>query len=137
MRMRSLALAAFYVVSRISTAGAVDTRPVNRSEHITLPQIKSMTVSPLSVIGGATANGTVTLTQPARSGSVTVKLQSSKPAIAAVPADVVIQPGAASANFLVQTYPVTMNPNVVTDPPSADISAQIGTSPPTSVKLTV
>lgn len=101
-----------------------------------LVQLSGLTLSQTTVTGGPTVNGTVTLAQAAGANGVTVKFQSSKPAIAAVPASVVVQPGATSATFIVQTYPSTQNPNVVTDPPSADISAQVGTSTKT-VKLIV
>jgi hypothetical protein len=48
-----------------------------------------------------------------------------------------VQPGAASATFIIQTAPVTVNPNVVADPPSANISVQAGVSAARVVKLTV
>ncbi len=131
MRMLKLYVAGGLLVSGISSVRTIEPRVAMRA------QITSVTLNPTSVIGGATSSGTVTLTQTAGSTGVTVKFTSSKPAIAAVPPNVVVQPGAASATFMVQTYPVAMNPNVVTDPPSADISAQIGTSAPTTVKLVV
>lgn len=103
---------------------------------IVLPQVSALTLNPTSVIGGAMVNGTVTLAQAAGSGGVTVKFHSSNHAIAAVPEGVVVQPGASSATFVVQTNPLAVNPNVVTDPPSTEISAQVGTST-TKAKLTV
>ncbi|HYS54268.1 MAG TPA: hypothetical protein VER58_10955 [Thermoanaerobaculia bacterium] len=102
-----------------------------------LVQIKSFAVTPLSVVGGATANGTVTIAEAAGPSGVTVRFQSSNTAIATVPANVVVQPGSTSAIFVVQTFPISVNPNVVTDAPTADISAQAGTLPAMSVKLTV
>jgi len=99
-------------------------------------QVSSVAVSPNSVTGGATVNGTVTIAQAAGASGVTVKLQSSNRAIAVTPDNVVVQPGTNSATFIVQTNPVAVNPNVVADPPSVEISAQAGTSTK-SVKLTV
>lgn len=104
--------------------------------RLALVQISGLTLSQTSVSGGASVTGSVTLAQPAGANGVTVKFASSSPAIAAVPSSVVVQPGTTSATFIVQTYPPTQNPNVVTGPPSADISAQAGTSTK-AVKLTI
>lgn len=82
-------------------------------------------------------SGTVTLTRGAGAGGVTVTFQSSNPTIAVVPQSVVVQPGSTTATFVVQTSPVAANPNVVGAPPSADISAQIGSATPKSAKLIV
>lgn len=100
------------------------------------PRVSTVTLNPASVTGGASVTGTVTLNQAAGSNGVTVKFSSSKPALAAVPSSVVVQPGSTSATFIIQTYPVAGSPNVVTEPPSSDISAQAGTST-VSAKLTV
>ena len=89
-------------------------------------QVSSVAVSPNSVTGGATVNGTVTIAQAAGASGVTVKLQSSNRAIAVTPDNVVVQPGTNSATFIVQTNPVAVNPNVVADPPSVEISARRG-----------
>jgi hypothetical protein len=106
-------------------------------QPVVLQRISSLTLNPSTVTGGTTqVLGTVTLLQPASSGGVMVTLRSSNPAIAVVPAGVVVQPGSTSATFLIQAYPVAVNPNVVTDPPSSQISAQIGGSTK-SAKLTV
>ncbi len=118
MKMLKPALGSLFFVSVLSAA------VVPKDLRVAIAQIKSVTLNPTSVVGGGTVSGTVTLAQAAGSNGVTVKFQSSKPAIAAVPANVVVQPGAASATFMVQTYPVAMNPNVAADPPSADISAR-------------
>ena len=121
------------VSTTLSLAGTVP--PTN--VRLAVPQLKEVTLNPASVGGGAVANGTITLLEPAGTSGVTVKLQSSAPSIAAVPASAFIQPGSASATFLVQTYPVAGNPNVVADPPSAQISASIGASAPKTATLTV
>jgi trimeric autotransporter adhesin len=104
---------------------------------VAVPMISGVTLNPSSVTGGTHVGGTVTLAQPAPSGGVTVKLQSSNQAVANVPQVVVIQPGTLSSTFVIQTYPVFQNPNVVTSPPSVDISAQIGNLTPRVMKLTV
>lgn len=106
-------------------------------QPVVLQRISSLTLNPSTVTGGTTqVLGTVTLLKPASSGGVMVTLRSSNPAIAVVPAGVVVQPGATSATFLIQTYPVAVNPNVVTDSPSSQISAQVGGSTK-AAKLTV
>ena len=103
------------------------------------PQISSVTLNPSTVTGGTTqVIGTVTLLQPASSGGVKVTFLSSNPAVAAVPPSVVVQPGAAAATFVVQTQPVAINPNIVNpNPPSVQISAQIGNAAPMIAQLTV
>ena len=99
-------------------------------------QINNVGLTPTSVIGGGQATGVVTLVQ-AGSGTATVTLRSSSPQIAAVPPSVIIQPGATSATFIVQTYPIAVNPNTATPAPSVQISAAIGPFPPKVVSLTV
>jgi hypothetical protein len=101
------------------------------------PQISNVTLNPSSVTGGAQVAGIVTLTQPAPSGGVAVTFQSSNSKLAAVPQGVVVQPGATSATFIAQTYPVVVNPNVIADPPTVQISAQIGNQAPKIVNLIV
>src|SRR2546428_6055002 len=76
---------------------------------VAIPQLSGFTLNPTSIIGGGTALGTVTLSAAAGSAGVTVRISSSAPQIAAVPTSVVVQPGATSATFMVQTVPVTVN----------------------------
>ena len=100
-------------------------------------QINNVGLTPTSVIGGGQATGVVTLVQ-AGSGTATVTLRSSSPQIAAVPPSVIIQPGATSATFIVQTYPIAVNPNTATPAPSVQISAAIGPFPPkVAIVLTI
>jgi hypothetical protein len=104
-----------------------------------LPQITRVTLNPNSVTGGAAqVLGTVTLNQQAPVGGVPVIFQSSNPSVAAVPQGVVVQPGASSATFTIQTYPVAANPNVVNpNPPAVQIGARIGNSAPVVAQLAV
>jgi len=102
------------------------------------PQISSVILNPNSVTGGtAQVIGRVILNQPAPAGGVAVIFRSSNPAVAAVPPGVTVQPGATSATFIFQPQPVAINPNVVTGPPSVQISAQAGNSSPVIAQLTV
>ena len=123
----------------IEQAGAADPRTAPLQQRVVIPpQISNVTLNPSSVTGGVTpVIGTVTLNQTAPPGGVLVTFNNSNPSVAAVPPSVVVQSGASSATFVIQTYPVAQNPNVVTAPPFADISAQMGSSAPRSAKLTV
>ena len=122
----------------VSPAWAADPRLVPQA---LVPQrISSLTLNPSTVTGGMTqVLGTVALLRPASPGGVIVTLRSSNPTVAAVPqGGVVVQPGGTTATFIVQTQPVSINPNVVNpNPPSVQISAQIGNAAPMLAQLTV
>jgi trimeric autotransporter adhesin len=133
MRTFSMLLICVYAASYAEAADRPNLKPSDIKDSM---QGVSVTVNPTSVIGGALVTGTVTL-QHVASGVVTVNMKSSSPTIAAVPTSVFVQPGATTAIFVVQTYPVTVNPNVVADPPSASISAQVGAATPSAAKLVV
>lgn len=68
--------------------------------------ITSLVLSPSSVLGGATSQGTVSLAIAAPSGGATISLSSNSTA-AVVPASVIVPAGATSANFTVTTTSVT------------------------------
>src|SRR5262249_17801725 len=70
-------------------------------------------VSPASVVGGASAQGTVTLTSGAPAGGAVITLSSASPAVASVPASVTVAAGATSAAFPVTTTSVTTSSSVV------------------------
>jgi trimeric autotransporter adhesin len=113
-------------------------RAVDSRVAIPIPQLSGVSLSPNSILGGGMVTGTVTLVAAASSPGVPVNIHSSAPSFAAVPASVVVQPGATSATFIIQTTPVSVNPNVVGAPmPSADISARIGNNVAKVAKLTV
>ncbi len=99
-------------------------------------QINSVTLNPTSVTGGSQVAGIVTLNR-APSSNLYVILKSSSTSIAVVPAGITIPAGLTSATFIAQTYAVASNPNVVTDPPSVQISSQIGTATPVAATVTV
>lgn len=73
----------------------------------------AVSVQPTSVVGGAAANGTVTLSGPAPPGGAVVTLSSSNAAAAAVPPTVRVPAGATTATFPVTTRPVAATINVV------------------------
>lgn len=70
------------------------------------PTLSNLSITPLSVTGGSSATGTVTLTAPATGSGVAVSLSSNN-AIASVPASVTVAPGAETGSFTVTTTPVT------------------------------
>ena len=89
------------------------------------PGVASVTIAPTSVIGGASAVGTVKLAV-APVGDVTVTLGSSLPSAAAVPATVVVKKGATSATFTVTTTKQT-SAKTVTISANSDGVSKTGT----------
>jgi hypothetical protein len=76
---------------------------VGKGTSTGIPSIASLTISPSSVAGGATATGTATLTGPAPTGGQTVALSSSNPSAAAVPASILVSAGATTTTFSIVT----------------------------------
>lgn len=74
--------------------------------------LSALSVSPTSVVGGNTAQGTVTLTGAAPSGGAVVSLSSANPAVATVPASVAVPAGATSASLTINTTAVSANTSV-------------------------
>jgi len=72
------------------------------------PSLSSVTVDPTSVVGGAGASGTVTLTAAAPASGAIVGLSSSNTTVASVPASATVAAGALSANFSIGTTAVTV-----------------------------
>jgi len=95
-----------FSASRRFTAGAVSTPPSPAS-------LSAVSVSPSSIVGGSTAQGTITLTSGAPSGGAVVSLSSANPSVAAVPASVTVAAGASSVSFSITTSAVTANTSVV------------------------
>lgn len=85
-----------------SLGGVTKTAPLT----ITAPKLLTLTLNPTSVEGGQSSTGTVTISDPAPSGGLTVALASSN-AAATTPASVTIPAGATSADFTVATSVVT------------------------------
>ena len=78
----------------------------------TTPSLSAVSVSPTSVVGGTTAQGTITLTGIAPSGGAVVTLSSANTSIVSVPASVTVTAGASSATFGVNTAVVAANTGV-------------------------
>ncbi len=71
------------------------------------PGVLSLLLNPNNVEGGSSAQGTVTLTNPAAAGGAVVSLTSNNPA-ATVPASVTVPSGSTSATFTVNTNTVAI-----------------------------
>jgi hypothetical protein len=74
--------------------------------------LSSVSVNPSSVVGPASATGTVTLTAAAPTGGALVALTSSNPGVASVPGSVTVTAGATTATFSVTTTSVAANTSV-------------------------
>jgi len=78
----------------------------------TAAQVQSLTLSPTSVAGGGTVQGTVALSAPATSGGAIVALSSNSTA-ATVPSTVTVPAAATSANFTISTGTVSSSQSVI------------------------
>lgn len=91
--------------------------------------VSAVTVNPSSVVGGAPATATVTLSSPAPAAGAAVTLSSSAQQ-ATVPATVTVPAGSTSAQFTIQTgFPAAVT--------TATLSAGVGSTPPKTAQLTI
>ena len=90
---------------------------INRTALFTVtsanPTLSNLTISPLSVTGGSSATGTVTLTAPATGSGITVSLSSDDNTIASVPPSVTIESGDTTASFTITTSPVSTSQSTI------------------------
>ena len=93
--------------SAVISASYNGATPKTATLTVTLPATSSLTLSPSTVVGGASVSGTVTLSGPAPPAGIIVMLTSSRPSQAAVPRSVTVAAGQRSATFSVTTAPVT------------------------------
>jgi hypothetical protein len=84
--------------------------------------LASVSLSPTSVTGGGTSQGTVTLDSAAPPGGADVALSSSNTAAATVPASTTVPEGATSANFTVTTKSVTANTSATISATRGDVT---------------
>jgi hypothetical protein len=101
--------------------------------------LSTLTLSPTSVTGGGTSQGTVTLTSAAPSGGAVVSL-SDDSTPATVPASVTVAAGATSATFMVTTTSVTVSTSATISAVFAGVTrtAVLTITPPAAtVTLTV
>jgi hypothetical protein len=76
------------------------------------PALSAISVTPTTVVGSSTANGTATLNQPAPTGGAAVALSSSDPTVAAVPSSVTVPSGSTSTGFTISTSSVVSDTTV-------------------------
>jgi hypothetical protein len=88
----------------------------------TTASLSAVSVSPTSVVGGTTAQGTITLTGGAPSGGAVVTLTSANTSVVSVPTSVVVPAGSSNATFGVNTSAVTANTGVTITATYAGIS---------------
>src|SRR6185436_198804 len=112
------------------------------STTTTPASLSAVSVSPSSVVGGNTAQGTITLTAGAPSGGAVVTLSSANTAVVSVPASVTVAAGASSATFGVETSGVASNTGVTITATYGGVSrtttltvTPASTSPPSSDPL--
>ncbi len=99
------AVAATTTLSITASSGSVVT---SYSLIIAAPNLAGITLSPSTVVGGASSTGTLLLSGPAPVGGWTVTLASSSTS-ATLPATIIIPAGASSATFPISTSAVTSN----------------------------
>ncbi len=82
------------------------------SNNVQLPAtLNSLALSPASVAGGTSSQGTVTLSAAAPAGGITLTLSSDNNTVT-IPANVTVAAGATTANYLIYTTAVTADTNV-------------------------
>jgi len=124
-----------------TTWGAVLT--VTAGTGTPAPTLSSISLSPSSVVGGNTSQGTATLTSAAPSGGTVVSLSSSNTSAATVPSSVTISAGSTSRSFTVTTSAVTAStPVTISGSSGAARTATLtvtpsGSTPPPGGALTL
>ena len=94
------------------------------------PTLSALSLSPASVAGGGSSQGTVTLTSAAPSGGSVVSLSSSNTAAATVPASVAVAAGSTSRTFTVTTSAVSSStPVTITGTAGATRTATLTVTP--------
>src|SRR5262249_11307064 len=78
----------------------------------TAPTLTSLTLSPTTVVGANSSQGTVTLSSAAPSGGAVVTLSSSASSVASTPASVTVAAGATTGTFTISTVSVAATNSV-------------------------
>jgi trimeric autotransporter adhesin len=90
-----------------SFSGVTMTAPLTVLSLAPDVSLRSISLSPASVPGGTTSQGTLTLDGPAGIGGALVTLSSATPGVATVPPSVTIAAGSTSGTFIVSTSTVS------------------------------
>jgi hypothetical protein len=94
------------------------------------PTLSAISLSPASVVGGNSSQGTVTLTSAAPSGGTVVSLSSGSTSVATLPASVTVAAGTTSRTFTVATAAVTAStPVAITGSAGASRTATLTVTP--------
>jgi hypothetical protein len=102
---------------------------------VAVPKLASLTLTPTSLIGGASSTGTVALSVAAPTGGATVTLTSSNTKDATVPSTVAIPAGSTSATFTITTVGVTASATATIDAKLGSVSkTEVLTIKPQSVQ---
>lgn len=121
------------ITTAVLTASSSGT---NVSASVTVNPIvpTSLSLSPTSVQGGQTTQGTVTISSPAPTGGITIALLSSNSA-ASVPASVTVPQGATTASFTATSGVVTAVTQVILTASyaSVNLTATLTVNPPITV----
>jgi subtilase family serine protease len=90
---------------RSDTTATIAVKDAQTARYATLtihaPGVKALAVSPTSAVGPTTVTGAVSINSKAPTGGLTLRLSSSNPAVASVPASVVVAKNGTSAKFQV------------------------------------
>ncbi|HKY05527.1 MAG TPA: hypothetical protein VJQ56_11590, partial [Blastocatellia bacterium] len=109
------------------------------------PALSTLTLNPTSVLGGASSQGSITLTSAAPSGGAVVTLTSSNTTAATVPASITVAAGATGATFTVTTRSVSSSTPVtisaayggVTRTATLTVNAQTSPPPPSTDTVSI
>lgn len=94
-------------ISGTTDKGTSDEVTVSARLNVAPASLLSLTLKPSTVAGGLPSTGTVKLSSPAGAGGALIRLSSSQPGSAAVPATVQVREGETSAVFTVTTSAVS------------------------------
>ena len=103
------------------------------------PALSSVSMSPVSVVGGNSSTGTVTLTSAAPTGGITIALANSNTGVVSAPSSVTIAAGATSNTFPATTIAVSTSTAVTITASYNNVNktATLTVTPPPPVTVTI
>ncbi len=106
---------------------------------VTPEKLVSIKVSPISVVGGKSAAGTISLSTLAPTGGYTVALISANSDIVSVPSSVTVPAGSKIVKFPISTYPTNENANIAISASfgGSTKSASLTVAPPNILSVTL
>jgi hypothetical protein len=143
----SVSTASVTASTSVTISGAFGGATRNATLTVTPPpappppaSLSSISVTPASVTGGSSAQGTVTLTSAAPTGGLVVALSTSNTAVATAPSSVTVAQGATSASFAIATRAVSSSTSVTITTSAGGVTRTAGltvSSQPAAAMLTV